>query len=320
MLLVLILIVGGILLSAFFSGSETGFYRASRLRFALDGMTGDPISRALLWLVNNPTLFVATTLIGNNLANYIVSFGIVLGTQLILGGHSAPAEILATILMAPIVFVYGELLPKNLYYLAPNRLLRWGGRFFIFCGLLFAPFAYALWLLGRFLQRFVGHSPELVRLQLARQELKKLLDEGRDEGILQPQQRQLAQGVFDCADDPLRQYAMPVHRVTTVTTRDSRDHLVRHARKQHASEVLVVDTRTRTPRGYVQMSEVLLANDNWQKTIHALPAFASSTNCTSAIMRLQKERAALGVIVDRQQNTIGIVSRGRLLRALYLEQ
>lgn len=320
-MLVLVLIIGGILLSAFFSGSETGFYRASRLRFALDGMTGDPISRALLWLVNNPTLFVATTLIGNNFANYIVSLGIVLGTQRLIGTHNAVAEIAAPILLAPIVFVYGELLPKNLYYLAPNQLLRWGGRFFIVCGVVFAPFSCALWLLGRLLQRFVGESPELVRLQLARQELKKLLDEGHEVGILQPQQRQMAQGVFDCADEPLRQYAVPVHRVSTVTTKDSRNHLVQLARRQHASEVLVVDARTRAPRGYVQMSDVLLtADDNWQKTIRALPTFGQNVSCTFAMMRLQKERATLGVIVDQQQKPVSVVSHNRLLRTLYLEK
>ena len=56
-------------------------YRATRLRLVLDALGGDPISRGLVWLTNHPAVFVATTLVGNNLANYVTSLAIVIGTQ-----------------------------------------------------------------------------------------------------------------------------------------------------------------------------------------------------------------------------------------------
>ena len=71
----------GLLLSAFFSGSETGFYRATRLRLVLDALGGDRIARALVWLGNRPMLFVATILVGNNLANYLTSLAVVIAVS-----------------------------------------------------------------------------------------------------------------------------------------------------------------------------------------------------------------------------------------------
>ena len=68
---IFLLLGGGLILSALFSGSEIGFYRIPRVRLRLDALEGDFIARGLLWLTNYPTLFVATTLIGNNIANYI---------------------------------------------------------------------------------------------------------------------------------------------------------------------------------------------------------------------------------------------------------
>ena len=68
MIVAIVLLAVGIFLSAFFSGSETGFYRASRVRIVMAGLDGDRVSKYLLKLINNPTLFVATTLIGNNLS------------------------------------------------------------------------------------------------------------------------------------------------------------------------------------------------------------------------------------------------------------
>ncbi|MFT5301297.1 MAG: putative hemolysin, partial [Mariniblastus sp.] len=124
------LLLIGVFLSAFFSGSETGFYRASRVRVVIAGLDGDRVSQYLIKLINNPTLFVATTLIGNNVANYLTSLAIVLLTQHIT--TSSAAEMLAPILMSPLLFVYGELLPKNLFYRAPNYLLRVSAPLFLF--------------------------------------------------------------------------------------------------------------------------------------------------------------------------------------------
>ncbi len=117
----------GLLLSAFFSGVETGFYRATRLRLVLDGMAGDRIARGLLFLANHSALFVATALVGNSVANYLISLATVIAMGRVFPRVPEGAEIIASIVLAPIVLIYGELLPKNLFLQAPNRLLRRGG-------------------------------------------------------------------------------------------------------------------------------------------------------------------------------------------------
>ena len=143
----------GLFLSAFFSGSETGFYRATRLRLVLDAMAGDRIARGLLFLTNHPALFVATALVGNSVANYLISLAAVIAMGRVFPQVPEAAEIIASIVLAPIVLVYGELLPKNLFLQAPNRLLRRGGALFLFFVALFFPLAGLLWLLGRLLAR-----------------------------------------------------------------------------------------------------------------------------------------------------------------------
>ena len=116
MLLGAIVFFAGLLLSAFFSGTETGLYRVSRTRIVLDALSGSRSSRALVWLLNRPAIFVATALVGNNVANYLTSFAIVtLSGALIASGSLA--ELLGPILMTPVVFVFGELLPKYLFFM-----------------------------------------------------------------------------------------------------------------------------------------------------------------------------------------------------------
>ncbi len=163
--IVLLLLALGMFLSAFFSGSETGFYRVTRVRLLLDGLDGDLVSRMLLRLTNHPALFVATTLIGNNVANYLTSLGIVLAAHLLFA-HSQLAETVAPLALSPLVFVYGELLPKQLFFYSPNRLLRRSGPLLLFFTVLFAPVAAVLWVLGWLLEHVVGQTPLRVKLAL----------------------------------------------------------------------------------------------------------------------------------------------------------
>ncbi len=109
----------GLRLSAFFSGSETGFYRVSIPRLTIDAQAGDPVAQRLLWFARNPASFLSTTLVGNNLANYLTSFAVSMSVVRLIDGPADLWEVLATILISPVVYLFGELLPKNLYYRAP---------------------------------------------------------------------------------------------------------------------------------------------------------------------------------------------------------
>ena len=102
-ILLLNLFLVGLVLSAFFSGSETGFYRTSRIRLMLDALAGDKVARGLLLVIHNPMLFIATILVGNNLANYVVTLSVVLATEQMIEGDNATAELIVAIGFSPII-------------------------------------------------------------------------------------------------------------------------------------------------------------------------------------------------------------------------
>ena len=83
----LVLFLIGLRLAAFFSGAETGFYRVSYLRVSIDAQSGDPVAKRILWFCQNPTNFVVTALIGNNVAHYILMVAV--GIAAVEAGHQA---------------------------------------------------------------------------------------------------------------------------------------------------------------------------------------------------------------------------------------
>jgi putative hemolysin len=316
MMLLVLLLFAGVFLSAFFSGSETGFYRMTRVRLVLDSLDGDRIARGLLWLANRPALFVATLLVGNNVANYLVSLAIVLAAAELGGG--AAAEILAPLLLSPLLFVYGELFPKSLYFHAPNRLMRRGGGLLLLCAAVLAPVSGLLWAFGKVLECLAGQSHPQVKLQLARRELQSVLEEGHEVGVLLPAQRQIAQGMFAVAKEPVRQFARPIGRIARARLSTSKAEMLRLARRQRLAALPVEDdTPQRTLLGYIPVAELALSESDPRELIRPFLQLSPDETHLAALVRLYTAGEDLALLVDRDGRPWGLITTSQLLEPLF---
>ncbi|MCA9199169.1 MAG: DUF21 domain-containing protein [Planctomycetales bacterium] len=312
MIWALLLFVVSILLSSFFSGSETGFYRATRVRLTMDALAGSWVARGLIWLTNNPALFVATTLVGNNLANFLTSHAVVMMARQMLGTSNYVVELLGPIALTPFVFVYGELLPKQLFYAAPNRLLRWGGPFFLGFAVLFLPVSAILWMLGRALRYLSGEAPEQLQVSLARTELQRVLDEGQEVGVLRPAQRQLAQGMFLLAGKPLSTFCVPMARVVSVPLGSPKADVFRLAKRQANPFILVSERRGKRILGYVRILDLYLSESELVDEFNAIPEIVNTEPPLSALIHLRSQKQDLARVVDEAGKTTGIVTTATL--------
>ena len=306
----------GILLSAFFSGAETGFYRATRLRMVLDAMAGDRIARGLLFLTNHPALFVATALVGNSVASYMISLATVIAIDRAALPAPQAAEIIVSIILAPIVLIYGELLPKNLYLQAPNRLLRGSGGLFLLFVVLFFPLAGLLWVLGRLLARATGTSREPVRLVLAQRELRQILSEGHEAGILHPAQQSLAHGILAVARKPLRQFIVPPGQIVQVRATMSKREVLRLAERSHTAALPVADLVGRLI-GYVRVIDLGLHPGDNLAPIRPLPELPEDASHLAALMQLESSGDSLARVVNARGDTLGMLTLERLREPLF---
>ncbi|MCC9605898.1 CNNM domain-containing protein [Blastopirellula sp. JC732] len=305
-----------VFLSAFFSGTETGFYRVTRIRLVLDALDGRFLAKFLLFLTNHPALFVATTLIGNNLANYLVSLSIVLAAGALFPGNST-AELLLPTLLAPALFVYGESLPKNLFFHAPNKLLLRGSPLFFLVTILFAPFSAVLWVLGQALQWLLGESPTQVRLQLARKELEDVLEEGGEAGLLNAGQRRLAQGLFAVANQSVGALATPLSRTHVATLGADKSAALAYAKKNKVSSLPVANKGEKSDIvGYLRTCDLILAPEKTIQSYRVLPVVAGSDTQIAALLRMQSSGESMAIVKARDGKTLGIVTLDQLMRPI----
>ncbi len=212
-----------------------------RTRLVLDGLSGSVGARGMVWLLNRPAVFVATTLVGNNVANYLTSVAIVLGVASIFGTGSK-AELIGPMLMTPLVFVFGELLPKYFFYQAPYRLLSAVRPVLLAMTVLFLPISMLLGLLGALLSWITGQTPFKLRLAMARGELDQLIKAGHEAGILAAGQTSLAQNIFEVGNQAAVSFGVPPERLAMVDAPVDPTAAAHQARRRNHPIVLVRQT------------------------------------------------------------------------------
>lgn len=315
-LMAVALFVTGLRLSAFFSGSETGFYRLSHPRLAIDAGAGDRVAGRLLWFARHPAYFVATCLVGNNIANYLITLAIGWGVALSLGSRADAAEFGMTLALSPVVFLAGELLPKNVYYRAPLYFLRREARWFLMVFRLFFPITWPLVMLTRGVERATGQTQQPAEVVLGRNRLAQLLQHGHREGVLTDLQSRLANGLLRIAPQPVTASMIPRHRVLGVDDLASRDTMLREAKAYGVSFLAVRRAGGAEDwYGYVRINELIGSSDRPQ-TVHAMPHVSDRLSKLEALNVLQMTSAPYGA-VERDGNVIGIVSRTGLIEQLF---
>lgn len=122
----LILIIITLAFSAFFSGIEIAFISANRLKIALDENQGGVRANILAKFAKQPSRFIGTMLLGNNVA--IVIYGMLMAMVLEplienLTENAVLILLLQTIISTLLVLIFAEFLPKAIFRINPNRII-----------------------------------------------------------------------------------------------------------------------------------------------------------------------------------------------------
>ncbi|MEZ6135883.1 MAG: CNNM domain-containing protein [Pirellulaceae bacterium] len=317
MFIALILILG-LALSAFFSGSETGFYRVTRVRLIMDAKSGSLISKGLLWLVSHSTVVVATVLIGNNIANYLVSLGLVMASQTLLSNWGEQVQTFVPVLMTPVLFIYGELLPKYLFYHVPYRLLRATAPLMMLCTAVFLPVSSVVLAIEGIWARLTGTAVGPPAERLERQDLQRALLEGQEAGVVRPVQRELVQNLFTYGTRPVRQFALPVRAIPLVAPEAGKEEILERAERMNQRLVGIMDGKRLV--GCYHVSDVLLSVGDQRPPMTAVCEVLATDSNIQVLTKLQSRQSPLAYVVDGQGRLLGIALRERLSVLLLAEQ
>jgi CBS domain containing-hemolysin-like protein len=317
--ILLILILFFILfLSGVFAGSETGMYQLSSLRLRL-GIERKKIPFILLGkVVKDRSAFLLSMLIGNNLTHYIIT-SIVTVLFLKLCTSENKAELITTLVIAPILFIFAELLPKSFFYLRADSLMPSLGPLLylshkVFC---FSGMVSLLKLISNSLSRLVGitFSSKTLIDTSHRPQIKAIFKEMEEEGYFSSVQKDIINRLAKIPEVTVGSIMTPLEKVESIDLHSDKKSLLIKLETSHYTRLLVYDRQISHIIGQINIFEALespkLFTDisSFVKPIRKLK---TDTDIISAIkiMRREKLRILLVIKIIRsgKEVPVGIVT------------
>jgi CBS domain containing-hemolysin-like protein len=326
-----------LLLSGFFSGMEIAFVSSSKLRFEMDREEQGFSSRLIDTFYRHPNNFISTLLVGNNIA--LVIYGILMAKivsavlLIPLGIHrpvaNCPNEALClflqTIIATLIVLVTGEFLPKTLFRINPNKMMRiFALPAFIFYIVLW-PISKFTSSLGKFLLWMMGKKVAKAKLEktFTREDLDYLIqsniDKADDEDI--EDEVKIFQNALDFSSIKVRDCIVPRTEITAVSVDTSLDDLRTQFVESGHSKIIVFKEDIDDIVGYIHTVEMfrLAEGEDWTKHIHEVSIVPETMNAQKLLSTFISQKRSMAVIVDEFGGTSGIVTMEDLVEEIFGE-
>jgi len=330
MTLVLILLVSCVacclVLESFFSGSETAIISADRAQLRAAARRGDRRARLAESLLDEAESLLSTTLVGTNLA---VVTGTSLATLVMAEavrawGMPLSEGTLTTLVMAPLILIFGEIVPKSLARANAHRItLRIAAPLRIAQRLMHPLVAAAsrlteaaLTLLG---SKPTGHSPFVTR-----EELKALADIGEEQGVLDDEERRMIRSVLELRERPVSTVMVPLVDIASLEANASVAALEALAAERGFARFPVHEGRVDNIIGIVSVADVLRAGDVENPDATSIApcvrrgvTYVPETKSVGDLLReLRYSDAPMAIVVDEHGGVVGLATTQDLVEEI----
>jgi CBS domain containing-hemolysin-like protein len=315
-----------VLLSAVFSGLETGMYRVSRLRVRLGAEKGQWRQMVLSRLLPDGAGLLLSLLVANNLANYAATSSV---TYLLLEAVESEhvAELLATAVTAPLLFVFAESLPKNVFLcradvlmalfspmlLVTHRILTWCGIVPLLRGLAY--------LFGRAIGSSLPSKTMIASAQ--RHQVQAILRDTQEEGLLSSVQTDIVDRIVSIPGLRLSGVMVPLAQVHSVSIRSDRTVLLDALRRRPLTRLPVWKDMPTQIVGYVDVYDVLSADEPFrdlERFVLPLRKMDGGAPVIDAIDAMRRDQVKIVLVTRTRRNgpevPVGIVTMKDLVEEL----
>jgi Mg2+/Co2+ transporter CorB len=216
-----------LVLSAFFSGSETALTAVSRARMHALEHEGSPRAGLVNSLIVARERLIGALLLGNNLVNVLAS---ALATSLFLSLFGEAGVAYATLTMTALILVFAEVLPKTYAITNPERMALFVAPLVRFFVALFAPVTRAVQIMVRHMLRLFGpRISDNAAVLSAHEELRGAIEFHHQEGGVVKLDRDMLGGVLDLRDLSLEDIMIHRTKMHALNADDKADKIVDEA-------------------------------------------------------------------------------------------
>ena len=202
-----------LLLSGFFSSAETSLTTVNRIRMRTLADEGNKRAARVLAVTDNSSKMLSAVLIGNNIVNLSASS---ISTSLALKLFGSVGVGIATGILTLLILIFGEISPKNLATLYADKLAMAYSGVIAFLMTILTPVIYIVNALSFLLLKLFRIDPNSAAKQMTEKELRTIVDVGHENGIIESEEHEIINNVFDFNDAQAKEIMVPRIDMTMV--------------------------------------------------------------------------------------------------------
>ena len=320
-----LIIIVTLILSAFFSGMEIAFVSANKLKIFLDKEQGSWTNNLVSKFIENPTNFIISMLIGNNIA--LVIYGVYMADLLgpMIAKYIIPFPffilLIQVVLSSCLVLLVAEFLPKVVFSLFPNKLLKIFAFPAILVIIILYPFSIFVKIISNFLIKLIfpkspiDETPVFNKIDLdeyleEHNAIARQATKGIDTEV------EILQNALEFPSIKVRDCMIPRTDIVGININDSIKNLRNKFIQTGHSKILVYKENLDNVIAYVHSYELFKAPNYIKDILLPISLIPESVLAKDALDKLIKDRRSVALIVDEYGGTSGLVCIEDILEEL----
>ena len=325
----IIMILSMLILSAFFSGMEIAYVSSNKVYIAIEKQQDGFLSKILQKITKRPSKFIATMLIGNNIA--LVIYGFFMGdllmgyiaTYLTIEPNGFLALFIQTIVSTVVILLTAEFLPKVFFQIYANSFVKFFALPVYFFYILFSIISeFVIWITDKILKLVFKTDGDEVQLSFSKVELGNYISEQMETVKTEDEvdsEIQIFQNALDFSEVKSREVLIPRTEVIAVTIDMSPKELSELFIKTGLSKILVYNKNIDNILGYVHSFE-LFKKPTTIKSVLIPVVFVPETMLIKEVLNiLTKKSKSIAVVIDEYGGTSGILTVEDIVEELFGE-
>ncbi len=304
-------------LSAFFSSAETSFVSVNLIRMRSLAEDGSKRAARVIRITSDSSKMLSAILIGNNIVNLSASS---LATTITLTLWDNSAVSISTGVLTLLVLIFGEISPKTIATTHADRIaLAYSGIIFALMTVL-TPIIFIINKLSIGFLFIFGYNPKKHKASITEDELRTIVDVSHEEGVIESDEREMINNVFDFGDSQAKDVMIPRIDMSCISIDSTYDEIIDEFRQDKFTRLPVYEESVDNVVGIINVKDLLLCEDKSSfkvKDILRKPYYTYEFKHISELMdELKKTSNNITIVVDEYGSTVGMITLEDLLEEI----
>lgn len=306
----LIVLIVLLMMSAFFSASETALMTLSKIR--VRHLVDEKVKGAELVqkLLDSPSKLLGAILVGNNVVNIGAS---ALMTSIFIVNFGEAGVGIATAVMTVVVLIFGEITPKTLAAQNSEKLAFIVSRPISIIVYVLTPIIAILSVVTNAVVKLFGGKPDAKQISITEDELKTIVNVSHEEGVLEKEEQQMIHNVFEFGDTKAKDVMTPRTDMTSIDLTSTYQEVWEVFHTEQFSRVPVHEESFDNIVGLITLKDFVFQGKDTPDfnltTLMRKPFFTYEYKMTADLLAdMRMARTQMAIVLDEYGGTAGIVT------------